>query len=135
MAYWIASLALIVFGFLEQFSVGQPFLMVGVAMLVLGPFRGHRLIFWPPLLAVIAYYVVYLVVVPFGCQASSDLSGTSSTVCSSLLGIHWAGTGIYNPSRTPAMVAGLLGAALTGVLTFVLLWWRGSTAGPRPGGA
>lgn len=130
MAYWITSLALIVFGFLGQFSIGQPFLVVGVAMLVLGPFRGHRLIFWPPLLAVIAYNVVYVVVAPFACQASSVMSSTSTTGCWSLIGMP--GTGVY---LMPATVAGLLGASLTGVLTFVLLLWRGRTAGAGHGGA
>ena len=129
MAYWIASLALIVFGFLGQFSIGQPFFLVGVAMLMLGRFRGRPLIYWPPLLAVVAYNVVYWAVAPFGCSASSGAGGTSATDCWSLIGIHWTGAGIFNPSLLSAMVAGLVGAGVTGLLTFAVLIWQRRAAG------
>jgi hypothetical protein len=55
MAYWITSLGLIAFGFLGMFSIGRPFFLVGLAMLVLGPVRRRPMIFWPSLLAVVAY--------------------------------------------------------------------------------
>jgi hypothetical protein len=128
MAYWVASLALIVFGFLSSLSIGQPFLLVGVAMLVLGAFRGRPRIYWPPLLAVIAYDVAYWAVAPYRCFARSDAGEISNTACSSLVGQHYAGVGIFNPSLLPAIVAGLVAAGVAG-LTFALLIWRGRAPG------
>jgi hypothetical protein len=128
MAYWVASLALMVFGFLSSLSIGQPFLLVGVAMLVLGAFRRRPLIYWPPLLAVIAYDVVYWAVAPFSCYARSDAGQISNTACSSLIGAHYAGVGIFTPSLLPAIVAGLVGAGVAG-LTFALRIWRGRAPG------
>ena len=37
MGYWVASIGLVVFGLVASFSIGRPFLLVGLAMLVLGP--------------------------------------------------------------------------------------------------
>ena len=123
MAYWLTSLALIVFGFLGSFSIGRPFLLVGLAMLVLGVFRNRPMVFWPPMLAVIAYNIVYWAVAPFSCSASETVGGTSHTVCSSLIGLRFEGQGNYNPSLTPATLAGLLLAGLVLVVAFALLWW------------
>ena len=36
MGYWIAALLLVAFGFVTGFSIGPPFLLAGLAMLVLG---------------------------------------------------------------------------------------------------
>ena len=55
MGYWVATFGLIVFGVIAMFSIGRPFLLVGLAMLVLGPLRTRPIWFWPPLAAVIAY--------------------------------------------------------------------------------
>jgi hypothetical protein len=139
MAYWITSLALIIFGFLGSLSIGQPFLLVGLAMLVLGPFRGRPLVFWPPLLAVIAYNVAYFAVAPFYCSAGSTMGGTSTstaggtstTVCSSLVGLRYSGEGIYNPSLVPAIVVGLVAAGLVALVVFALIRWKGRA---EPGG-
>lgn len=122
MAYWIACAGLIVVGFLGSFSIGQPFLLVGLAMLALGAFRGRPLAFWPPMLAVIGYNIVYWSVAPFSCTASETVGGTSYTLCSSLIGLRFEGEGIYNPPLTPAILAGLLVAALVLVLAFAVLW-------------
>ncbi len=122
--YWIASLALVVFGFLTGFSIGQPFLLVGLTMLVLGPLRGRPLVFWPPLLGVIAYNVVYWAIAPLTCTAASDLGGSASTVCTSLIGLRYGGEGVVNPSLLPAMAAGLLAGVLTALLVFAVLFWR-----------
>lgn len=122
MAYWIVCAGLIVFGFLGSFSIGQPFLLVGLAMLALGAFRRRPQVFWPPMLAVIAYNIVYWSAAPFSCTASETVGGTSHTVCSSLIGLRFEGEGIYNPPLTPAIFAGLLVAALVLVLAYALLW-------------
>lgn len=116
MAYWIASLLLIAFGFLAAFSIGQPFLLIGVAMLLLRPFRGRPLVFWPLLLAVIGWTIGYWAVAPFSCSASQPLGGAASTVCTSLIGLRYEGLGIYNPPFMPAIAAGTAVALLTAIV-------------------
>jgi hypothetical protein len=122
MAYWIASLALIGFGIVGAASIGQPFFLVGLAMVLLGAFRERPLIFWPPLLAVIAYNLAFLAAAPFYCAARSTVGSTSTTVCSSLIGLRYTGEGDYNPSLMPAVWVGLTFAAVTAlaVLAFLL---------------
>jgi hypothetical protein len=142
-AYWITSLALVVFGFLTGFSIGQPFLLVGLALIVLGPFRRRPRIFWPALLAVIAFDVGYWAVVPFSCTASAGVGAsatsatsattatTATTVCSSLIGLRYSGESVYDPSRLPALAVGLLLAGVVGSAVFALLTWQGRA---RPSG-
>ncbi len=124
MAYWVASLVLIGFGLLAGFSIGQPFFLVGMAMLVLGVFRHRPLIFWPPMLAVVAYNIVYWTVAPGSCLSTMSAVYAGQTVCTSLLGIRYEGEGLYNPSLWPAVVAGLVVAAVVLGVTFVTLLRR-----------
>ena len=142
MGYWIASLGLIAFGFLGALSIGRPFFLVGVAMLVLGPVRRHPTLFWPPLLAVVAYNVGYWAVAPLYCTAggavggpsTGAVGGPSTTTCSNVLGITYSGAGVYNPSLDPANVAGLLLAGVTFVvvLAAVTLKRRSERDVPAP---
>jgi hypothetical protein len=132
MTYWIVAVALIVFGFITGFSIGQPFLLVGLVMLGLGPVRNRPTVFWPPLLGVIAFNVVYLAIAPFSCTAgfALDSSGTGTatgTVCTSLLGLRYGGEGIVNPSLLPAIVVGLVAGVLVGLVTFAVLRRRRGT--------
>ncbi len=124
MSYWRSTLALIVVGFLTGFSIGPFLLLIGFAMLVLGPFRSRPLIYWPPMAAAIGFIVGYLTVAPFYCAAHADAGGTSTTTCSSLAGIQYTGVGIYNPSLLPGVYAGLGVALLTAFLVGGTLWWR-----------
>jgi hypothetical protein len=114
--YWAASIGLIAFGVVAMFSIGRPFLFVGLAMLILGPLRRRPVLFWPPLAAVIAYNVGYWAVAPLYCTATETAGGTSTTTCSSLIGIGYSGSGIYNPSLDPANQAGLALAAIAFVV-------------------
>ncbi len=123
MTYWLAVLVLLVLGFLTGFSIGLFVLLVAVAMLVLGPFRHRPLIYWPPMAGVLAFILGYLAVAPLSCEARGEVGGASTTVCSSLIGITYTGTGTYNPSLQPGLVAGLV-AALTAALLVALLVWR-----------
>ena len=122
MGYWITSLGLIAFGFVGMFSVGRPFFLVGLAMLLLGPVRRRPALFWPPLLAVVAYNVGYWAVAPLYCTGTEDVGGPSTTTCSNVLGITYSGNGIDNPSLDPANVAGLLlaGVAFVAVLVAII---------------
>ncbi len=128
MGYWIVAVALLVFGFVAGFTIGQPFLLLGAAMLVVSPFRRRRLILWPALAAVVAFDIGYLAVAPFGCTATGIVGGVSSTVCSSLGGIHYAGAGTYNPSLLPALIVGLGCAGIAAIAVAGALW-RGGARG------
>jgi len=123
--YWVASLGLMAFGVVAMFSIGRPFLLVGLAMLILGPLRSRPVLFWPPLVAVIAYNVGYLAVAPFYCSATEAVGGTSTTTCSRLIGIGYSGSGIYNPSLDTANQAGLLLAAIAFIVVLATLLWQG----------
>ena len=113
MGYWVTSLGLMAFGFIAMFSIGRPFFLVGLAMLVLGPLRHRPIWFWPPLVAVIAYNVGWWAVAPLSCTATQTVGATSGrTTCSSLVGIDYSGSGIYNPSLDPANQVGLLLAGI-----------------------
>ncbi len=123
--YWLLAAALVIFGYVAIFSVGAPFLVLGIALLVLGPWRDRPQTFWPPLVAVVLFFVGYIVVAPVTCTATAQ-SRTDSpgvTVCSNLLGLDYSGTGVYNPPVWPALLAGL-GLAVTGGLTIKLFLRR-----------
>ena len=127
MSYWFVCACLLVFGFLAGFSIGLPFFHVGLAMLLLGPFRAHRFVFWPLLLAVIGYEVGFIAVAPFSCSATQQIGETSTTVCLSLIGLRYEGVGTYNPSLVPGMVTGVAVAALTAIATCLILRSKPST--------
>jgi len=125
MGYWITSFGLIAFGVVAMLSIGRPFLLVGLAMLVLGPLRRHPTLYWPPIVAVIAYNVGWWAVAPMYCTATQAVGGVSTTICSNLLGLTWSGSGIYNPSLEPANQAALLMAAVAFVVVLAVMLWRG----------
>jgi hypothetical protein len=131
MTYWILAVALIVFGFITGFSIGQPFLLVGLVMLGLGPVRNRPVVFWPPLLGVVAFNVVYWAIAPFSCSATTVLGSSegaaTNTVCTSLIGLRYGGEGIVNPSLLPAIVVGLVAGVLVGLVTFAVLRRRRGT--------
>lgn len=135
--YWIVSIGLVVFGLIAALSIGQPFLMVGLTLIVLRPLRRRPVLFWPPLAAVIAWNVGFLAIAPFQCTAQATtvapgLGGTSMTTCSSLVGITYVGQGVYNPPLDPANNAALLVAAAAFIvaLAAALLLGRPRQAGP-----
>jgi hypothetical protein len=66
--------------------------------------------------------VGYLAVAPFYCDARDEAGGASTTVCTSLIGISYTGTGVFNPSLLAGVYAGLLLAVLAAPLVFWLLW-------------
>ena len=122
--YWLVAVALAVFGFLGGFSIGGPFLMLGLAMLVVGPFRRRPRIFWPVIAGVVAFNAGYWAVTPLVCTTTVHLGEEASTACTNLLGIRYAGGTEYNPSLLPARIAGLGSAIATAVITALLLWGR-----------
>jgi len=123
------SLGLISFGFVAMLSIGRPFLLVGLALLLLRPLRSRPAAFWPPLAAVIAWNVGYLAIAPMTCTATQTVglgssSGESTTVCASLIGILYSGRGVYNPPVEPANQVALLLAVITFVMVLAAMLWR-----------
>lgn len=131
MAYWIATFGLVAFGIAGSMTIGRPFLIVGVAMLLLGPLRHRGGWFWPPMLAVIAYNVTFWAISPLYCTAISLPDGAGSTSCSSLIGIGWPATagGLSNASSVFDQTnrIGLVAAAATFVIALTVMLWRRRT--------
>jgi hypothetical protein len=127
--YWITTFGLIIFGFVAMFSIGRPFFLAGLALLILRPVRSRPAAFWPPLAAVIAWNVGYLAVAPWSCTATqtvgvgSGATGESFTLCSSLTGIVYSGPGVYNPPLEPANQAALLLASIAFVMVLASIVW------------
>ena len=132
MTYWLVAVGLTVFGFLAGFSIGGPFLIVGVAMVLLGPVRGRTQVFWPLFVGVVAFVVGMSLTVPLTCEATGTDSGASSTVCRSLLGATWSGQGVYNPPAeafTFGVTAGAVSALAAMIATMIWLRIRARGAG------
>lgn len=121
MGYWIVSLGLIAFGIVSAMSIGLPFLLIGLALLVLSPIRHRPLAFWPIFLGFVSFNLASLLIEPFYCSATSVIGGGSSqTTCSSLTGIPWpadaAGAGAS--ANAFAVATGI--SVLIGVAVFVV---------------
>jgi hypothetical protein len=123
--YWLAAVALVVFGVLGGFSIGGPFLMLGVAMLVVGPVRQRPIVFWPVIAGVVAFNVGYWALTPLGCT-TTGLGEEASTVCTNFLGIRYAGGPDYNPSLVPARIAGLAAGISAAAISALIVWRRGA---------
>ena len=129
MGYWITAALLVVFGFLTGFSIGAPFLLEGLVMVLVGPVRRRARIFWPAMVVVPAFTLGYVLVAPLTCTSGAGAStgaaagagDLSTTTCTSLLGGPYAGTGIYNPPLEPALRVGLAAAGGAAAVTFVLV--------------
>lgn len=106
-SYWGLVVFLVGFGFITGFSIGIPFLLVGVTLAVLSPFRSRPRVFWPSLSLVVGFLVGYVLVAPFSCSItarSNPSIGTedlSREVCRSLVGIEYTGS-----PQTLALIAG-----------------------------
>jgi len=136
MGYWTTSLILVAFGIAGALSIGRPFFLVGVAMLVLGRVRHRPRIFWPPLLSLVAYNVVFWTISPLYCSAGSSPGGVSTTTCSSLIGIPWPADagGVADPGAVFVIANGVgvaVGIAVF-VAVFVRLSQRGAARAPEP---
>jgi hypothetical protein len=134
--YWALAIALIGFGVVAIFSIGLPFLALGLALVVLAPVRHRPPVFWPILSGVAAFFVGFVLVAPLTCTASAGTAvgpggspPETQTTCSSLLGIaEYTGTGGYEPPLGPGVAAGMgLAAAVALTLRLVL---RRRTANP-----
>jgi hypothetical protein len=121
-AYWAGVSALILFGWLAIFSIGAPFFLLGVMLAALFPWRERRGVLATGMAVVFGLVVGYVLVAPLSCTTTSiavagDALSESRTTCRNLLGIRYEGTGSYNPSLLPALVAGITLAVVAGLTT------------------
>ena len=131
--YWALVSFCLVIGVLGFFSIGMPFLLLGVMLAALAPVRGETQRFWPPLVGLGLFFVTYVLVAPLGCTVSATVSVVNgagprdttqeigSTICANLLGIDYSGTGPYNPPLQPALIAAVVVGAAGFLLTRALL--------------
>ncbi|MBI2762667.1 MAG: hypothetical protein HYX54_02760 [Chloroflexi bacterium] len=117
------ALGLVAFGFVTGFSIGAPFFLVGLALLVLGPLRRRPRIFWPPLIGLLAFILGVLMFIPLSCTAIDGVGQVSSTVCSGILGPPWSGSGLYNPPPEAFALAFRSGAVAGVAAAIVTLAW------------
>jgi hypothetical protein len=120
MGYWLLVILLVGFGVLAIFSIGAPFLLIGLTLALLWPFRSLRAVWLPVIVGEIALIVGYVLIAPLGCTTAVTSSDASAwTACDNLVGLDYSGAGTYSPSHVPAVVvaisAGLVTASATGL--------------------
>lgn len=89
--YWALVVALVGFGAIGIFGIGLPFLVVGFVLAAIHPLRRQPRLFWPPLLAVIAFFAGWWLLGPVSCHASN----AAPVECQSLIGITYSGDPVW----------------------------------------
>lgn len=124
--YWLAVLVLVALGFLTIFSFGMYLWFMAIALAVLSPFRSRPQVFLPGLALFLGFLVAYVLVAPWGCSQSFTSNPTtgeetlSPVVCTSPIGIEYTGPEPFDPSRTPALIAGGATAVVAAGVTWIL---------------
>lgn len=126
-AYFGLAIALCAVGFVAILSIGAPFFLTGIAMLVVSPWRAREDVLWPVVAAPWAFTVTYVLLAPLSCTGTAypDGEAGSFTECTNVLGIDYSGGGAYNPPLLPAFLAGLIAAGLAAFVIRRLLARRG----------
>ena len=118
---------LVVFGLLAFLHIGAPFLLAGLTMVATVPLRSRPRIFWPVIVGVFAFSAIFLLVAPFDCERTMTHPGQAETEeveeasCSSFVGIGYSGTGDYEPSFLPAILAGIGAGAVAAVAARLMI--------------
>lgn len=124
--YWAIVLVLVAFGFLTIFSVGLYFWFVALALILMSPFRSRPRIFLPGIALFLGFLIGYMLIAPWGCAqsfTSNPATGeetVSPIVCTSPIGIEYSGQEPFEPSRTPALIAGGTTAAVAAAVTWAV---------------
>jgi hypothetical protein len=124
--YVAVALILIVFGYFALFSIGLPFALMGMLMLVLVGWRHRTDVLAPVLAWPWVFTLGYLVVAPIGCSTSAmpriadggRASVEGSTRCNALF-FTYAGGADYRPPLLPALLTGL---ALATAVSIAIRW-------------
>ncbi|MBK5227614.1 MAG: hypothetical protein JJE05_03815 [Actinobacteria bacterium] len=127
------AILLIGFGILSGFSIGLPFFILGIAMVLVWPLRRRRPLFESLVVGTLAFVIVGVLAAPLSCTASTKLESSrhplrtestsgigDHTTCDNLLGLTYEGTTGYNPPLWPAVVAGAAAGVLTATITYRL---------------
>lgn len=129
--YWTLAIALIAFGAIGIFSIGLPFLALGLTLVAVAPLRRTAALFWPPIAAVIAFFAAWWLLGPVECisevratvverGAEAPPPASENVTCESLVGISYDGE--------PFWLGPTAGVA-AGALAYVALFLR---LRPRP---
>ena len=125
--YVVIAVASIVLGVLGSFTIGAPFLLSGVAMLAVLPWRRRADVLWPVLVTPWVFTIVYVLLAPLSCTTTASIGPLiARTECSNVLGIDYSGAGEYRAPLLPAVVAGLAVAASVALVLHRLLARRRS---------
>lgn len=125
MRYWVVVVVLVALGFLTIFSFGLYFWFIAVALVLLSPFRSRPQVFLPGIALFLGSLVGYVLVAPWGCSqsfSSNPRTGQetlSPVVCTSPIGMEYSGLEPFEPSRTPALIAGAAVAVMAAGVTWV----------------
>jgi hypothetical protein len=122
--YWLAAIGLCALGVVGLFSFGAPLLLLGVALLVVSPWRSRRTVVWPTVAGVAAFVAFYLLSAPLGCTATATSmpdTAEGRTVCTNVLGIDYSGVVPYQPSLAPAAVVAIAAALIVGLAVLGVL--------------
>lgn len=123
-AYAALAVGLVLFGIVGLFSIGAPFLLTGLAMLVCFPWRRRPDILWPTLAGVWGLTLGYILLAPLSCTGTATATTTptgtvtvrtATTTCNGLL-LDYSGGPSYNAPLLPAFLFGLAMAAASIVL-------------------
>lgn len=124
--YWLVVGVLVALGFVTIFSVGLYFWFMAVALTLLSPFRSRRQLFLPGLALCLGFLIGYVLVAPWGCSQSFTSNPTtgdetvSPVVCTSPIGIEYAGSDPFEPSQVPALIAGAATAVTAAAATWAV---------------
>jgi hypothetical protein len=128
LAYAALAVCLILFGFAGLFSIGAPFLLTGIVMLVCFPWRRRRDIIWPAIAGVWGFTLGYVLLAPIGCSTRGTSEGltigfastAATTTCNGVF-FDYSGGASYDPPLLPALVVGVLVGAVAIVAMRALL--------------
>ena len=120
-AYAALAVGLVLFGYVGVFSIGAPFLLTGVAMLICFPWRRRPDVLWPALAGVWGLTLGYVLVAPLTCTSTvsadtvAGVTRAGLTRCNGIF-LDYSGGPSYNAPLLPALLFGLAMAAASAVL-------------------
>jgi len=110
LGYAFLAVALTTFGIAGLFSIGAPFLLTGLVMLICFPWRRRREVLWPAIAGVWGFTAGYVLVAPLGCTRTVTLprafASVATTTCNGVV-FDYSGAAAYSPPLLPAVLVGI----------------------------